>query len=94
MIVQAYSLYDRKALRYHAPFFAVTDGEAIRSCSDLVQDTNTTVGRHPNDYVLYCVGSYRDDDGHLKAQEPLRHVVDLNALVPPVPNVLPFTKEA
>lgn len=82
MLLQAYSIFDRKALQYHPPFFASTDAAAVRSLSDLVQDPNTTVGRHPNDYVLYGVGTYSDADGSLQPITPLRHIMDAVALVP------------
>ena len=81
MILRAYSIFDRKALVYHAPFFAPTDGAAVRSMSDAVQDTNTTFNRHPNDYVLFYVGDYDDTKGALAPISPLVHVIDAIALV-------------
>lgn len=81
MILNAYSIYDRKALAYHSPFYQTTDGAAVRTFSDLVQDNNTQVGRHPADFVLYCVGSYDDAKGELTPLAPLRHVIDATALV-------------
>lgn len=81
MLLQAYSVYDRKALQYHAPFFTHTDGSAVRSFADLANDMNTTVGRHPADYVLYNVGTYSDDNGSLEPCMPLRHIIDATALV-------------
>lgn len=81
MQVLAYSVYDRKALVYGAPFFAPTDGSAIRSFADLSNDINTTVGRHPSDFVLYCVGVYDDQNGALAPVSPLRHVIDATACI-------------
>lgn len=81
MILQAYSIFDRKALQYHPPFYASTDGQAVRNFSDLANDPNTTVGRHPSDYVLYCVGCYNDANGFLEPFSPLRHVMDADACV-------------
>lgn len=81
MLLNAYSIYDRKGLNYHAPFFAATDGLAVRSFSDLANDANTTVGRHPADYVLFCVGTFSDTNGSLEPTSPLRHVMDANALL-------------
>jgi len=81
MIINAYAIYDRKALRYHTPFYAHQDGEAARSFADLVNDINTTVGRHPDDYVLYRVGAYDDANGSLLPASVLDHVVDGSALV-------------
>lgn len=81
MLLRAYSIYDVKALQYHPPFFASTNGAAVRSVHDLVNDTNTSVGRHPADYVLYCVGEYDDSKGALRPFVPLEHVIDAVSLV-------------
>lgn len=81
MILNAYAIYDRKGLVYHAPFFAAQDGQAVRSFSDLANDPSTTIGRHPNDYVLYRVGGYDDSSGSLLPVSTLEHIVDANALV-------------
>lgn len=81
MILNAYSIYDRKALQYHPPFFASTDGAAVRSFSDLANDVNTSIGRHPADYVLYCVGTYDDQRGLMLSYDPINHVMDATALL-------------
>lgn len=82
MILRCYSIYDRKALQYHPPFYAVTDGSAVRSFADLVKDPNTNIGRHPADFVLYCVGTYDDNKGAMTPVSPLTHIMDAAALVP------------
>lgn len=87
MKLNAYTLFDNKALQYHPPFFAATDGSAIRSLNDLVADANTTVGRHPSDYVLYFCGEYDDQLGLFMAAQPLRHVMDAIALVKIAPDL-------
>lgn len=87
MITLAYSVFDTKALIYNQPFFAPTDGAAIRLFSDLVNDNNTTVGRHPADYVLYAIGAYDDGKGLLTPQVPMRHIMDAVALVKVQPNL-------
>lgn len=94
MLLQAYSIYDRKALVYHPPFFAPTDPAAVRMLSDLVQDANTSVGRHPGDYVMYGVGTYSDANGSLEPAVPLRHIMDAQALVPIQPSLFsgPFSE--
>ena len=81
MRLNAYSIYDRKTLAYHTPFFSVTDGAAIRSFTDLANDSNTNIGRHPADYVLFCVGEYEDQVGALIPISPLRHVIDATATI-------------
>jgi len=93
MMLKAYSIFDNKALVYHPPFFASTHGAAIRSVTDLCNDLNTSVGRHPGDYVLYCVGHYDDSNGSLHPYSPLEHVVDAIALVRIQPSTPLFSKE-
>lgn len=81
MILRAYSIFDTKALNYHAPFFMNTNGQAVRAFSDLANDLNTTVGRHPADYILYCVGTFDDATAELTALAPREHVIDAINLV-------------
>lgn len=58
----AYTLHDVKALSYSPPFFTTNDMVARRMVSDLVNDKNTSVGRHPADYKLYKIGTF--DEGN------------------------------
>lgn len=81
MIVNGYTIYDRKALTYSPPFFAVADGLAVRMFGDLVADRNTQVGRHPADFVLYRCGAYDDANGSLLPNTALQHIIDAMALV-------------
>lgn len=81
MRINAYSLYDRKTLVYHNPFFALTDSAASRIVADIVGDQNTSVGRHPGDYVLYRVGTYDDGLGLMLPETPIQHVIDAAGLV-------------
>lgn len=82
MIHHAFTIYDRKALIYSPPFFAVADGAAVRMFQDLVGDSGTQVGRHPGDFVLYRCGGYDDSNGSLLPVTALEHIVDALALVP------------
>lgn len=89
MSIQAYSVFDTKSLQYHLPWFQPTDGAAVRILHDLVNDPNTQMGRHPSDFVLYCIGDYDALTGQMAPVSPLRHVIDAVALVRVQPE-LPF----
>lgn len=82
MILNAYTIFDTKALIFNTPFFALNHGVAGRMCADLAADTNTSVGRHPADYVLYCLGTYDDTRGAFELREIREHVLDIVSLVP------------
>lgn len=71
MVFKAFSIYDGKAKAFGVPFFMSQNGQAIRAFSDLVNDENTTVSKHPGDYNLYIVGSYDDEIGEFTNQSPV-----------------------
>lgn len=97
MLLKAFTIYDKKALQYHPPFFKPADGSALRDFGDLCNDPNTTIGRHPSDYSLYCMGTYSDANGSLEPEIPLRHIADGAALVrhaPALGDLFPNSAEA
>lgn len=87
MVLHAYSVYDRKAVAYHPPFYSPADGHAVRTFSDLANDRTTMVGRHPSDYVLYRVGGWDDRAGQLLPFTAPEHVIDALALVTEQPEL-------
>lgn len=70
MLLHAYSLFDTKALIFSPPFFMSADALAIRAVQDLAADLTTSVGRHPNDFVLHRVGTFNDATGRLDPELP------------------------
>lgn len=94
----AYTLHDVKALTYSPPFFTTNDQVAKRMVSDLVQDNNTMVGRHPADYKLYKIGTFDEGNAAMLPLPIPEHVVDCVALTPPPPaslfgGVNPFVQQ-
>jgi len=81
MRLRAYTLFDTKAHQHHAPFYAVTDGVAVRLVTDLANDLTTMIGRHPGDHVLYYVGDWDDESGEFKPVDIKTHVRDVITLV-------------
>lgn len=81
MRLRAYTIYDMKSVQHHAPFYAPTDGAAIRLVTDLANDLGTIVGRHPSDHVLYYVGDWDDEKGVFTPTDIKVHVRDVITLV-------------
>lgn len=94
MIMRAYTVFDRKALVYHLPFYAVNDPVAVRTLGDAVVSPDGAFGRHPNDYVLYCCGTFDDNKAIFTPMLPLLHVIDAIALVQAVQSEIPFPETA
>ncbi len=55
-----FTIYDEKAQVFGTPFFTPAIGIASRMFSDLANNHDTTVGKHPEDYTLYHIGYYVD----------------------------------
>lgn len=70
MKTKVYSLFDVKAAVYGTPFFMQNDSMATRSFADLVNDKQTMVNRHPEDFTLHGVGQFDDDKGLLEGMTP------------------------
>lgn len=82
MLLNAYSLYDSKALSYSPPFYCSAHGQAVRMVIDLASDHGNNVGRHPSDFTLFCVGQFDDSNGRLLPADVREHISDVVALVP------------
>lgn len=72
MIVKAFCLLDIKTGIFNTPFFMAHTGQAIRACIDLGQDMNTTVARHPADFMLCEIGVFDDQSGLVDPRPPLQ----------------------
>lgn len=69
MRLNIYTIFDMATATYSKPFFAQADGEAIRNFSDFAQDKDSFVGKHPEDYTLYRIGTYDDQKATLHPEE-------------------------
>jgi len=58
-----YSIFDTASGLYSRPFFTISDGEAIRSFTDIACDSDHPIGKHPEDYTLFRLGIFDDRDG-------------------------------
>lgn len=65
MILNLYSIYDLKAGVYNTIFSQLNDAVAQRSFIQLLKDTNSSISLSPEDYCLYCVGSFDDNQGFI-----------------------------
>lgn len=61
---------DRAVDGYGQPIFVVAQGQAIRSFIDEINNRESSMFNHPEDYDLYFLGDYDDDTGLLVACTP------------------------
>ncbi len=70
MQLKAFTIYDSAVEAYLRPFFCLSDGEAVRTFSDAVNDANSPFHRHPGDFTLYGIGTFDDTLGVLDKAPP------------------------
>jgi len=69
MIHKAFSVKDLKAGAFAPPFFMPSVPPAIRAFGDAVLHRDELMSRHPDDFVLYCVGEFDDNLGLMAGYE-------------------------
>ncbi len=70
MKVKMFAVHDTKAAAYLQPWFQTTDALAIRNFADCINDKNHNFGRHPEDYNLFLIGEFNDQDAMLETHAP------------------------
>ena len=83
MKTSVFSVFDTKAAVYGTPFFMAREQMAIRAFTDLCNDGNTMVGKHPEDFTLFHLGDFDDDAGCLHPVKP-RGLVTAASLIKPL----------
>lgn len=66
MIINAYSVRDEKAEAFLQPFFMHNDAVAQRAYLSSIRDTEHEFSKHPEDYTLYRLAEYDDQNGTFK----------------------------
>lgn len=78
MVKQVYSFHDSKVCIYHPPMVLLNDGEARRLASDCVNDAQTPMSRHPQDFRLVCIGEFDDNSGKITPLACPKFIADLS----------------
>lgn len=67
MTINAYAIFDEKSSLFNKPFFAVTNGQAMRSFGEMVSDPQSMANKYPEDFKLYFIGTYDDQIAWLES---------------------------
>lgn len=70
MKMNFYSVFDSATNAYMRPFVMQSDGQAIRGFTDESVRADSEMAKHPEDYSLFRIGSFDDNDGILEGCEP------------------------
>jgi len=78
-----FSVFDSKAAVFGTPFFMQREAMAIRAFTDLVNDPQTMVGKHPEDFSLFHVADF-DDETAVSVSYAPRNLCTASSLLRPV----------
>ena len=67
---QFYAVYDKAIAAYMRPFVAQSDGQAVRLFKDETENNESPFFKHPEDYALFRLGVWNDQDGKITPEEP------------------------
>ncbi len=65
-----YSIFDSAVGAYMRPMFMQSDGQALRMFIDEVERPESEIGRHPEDFALFRIGAFDDNEGELAGEDP------------------------
>lgn len=75
------SVLDMVAQQYGRPFFAVSEGSAIRGFSDEInRQSDSVLYQHPADFQLFMLGEFDDESASLVLHDTPKLLVNGSAL--------------
>lgn len=63
-----YSIRDKKAGIFIGPFFVRHEIDAIRRCLGAMSDSASLLTQYPEDYDLWCLGKFNDENGDFQSE--------------------------
>lgn len=87
MELKVFAVRDMKALAFMKPFVSVNIATAIRDFGDACNEQNSPFYKHPEDYVLYEIGLYNDQNGELSSLEAVKMLGAARDFVKDIPLV-------
>jgi len=82
MLKQLYSVRDNVACYFNNMWVAHNEDHAKRQMADaLAQDQNNAMSQHPEDFHLYQMGTYNDNDGTVNTVDCPRRIIVLSDLL-------------
>ena len=80
MKLSLYAVIDTASGIYDGPVPGKSDGQMIRSFSDMAVNKDHAIGAHPGDYALVKVGTWNDGTGELEDLQNTTMITGLEAV--------------
>lgn len=69
MEFEIYTVHDETIGLYNRPIYMRNTAEALRMFEDVASDPNHPIGQHPEQYVLYKIGTWHEPSGTIMTEE-------------------------
>ena len=79
MKLKKYAIKDVQADAFQLPMYRERDEIAIRDFENACVDPNLPFAKNPDDYVLYYIGEYDDENATGSYVDPLRLITGVDA---------------
>lgn len=79
-----YSVYDSKIGAYGQIFLQLSEGEALRSFTDIVNDPQSAFNRHPEDYCLFEIGTWDYTEGKISCHNTPKSIIKASTVLKPL----------
>lgn len=76
--VQVVAVKDRATQTFEKPWFVLHLNQAIRHFTDGINQKDTAMNAHPDDYDLWSLGTWDDATGKFNSIEPTQIAVGKN----------------
>jgi hypothetical protein len=80
MKLSLYAVIDTASGIYDGPIPGKSDGQMVRSFSDMAVNKDHQIGAHPEDYALIKVGTWNDGTGELEDLQNTTLITGLEAV--------------
>lgn len=74
MQLNFYSIYDNKSKTFSTPFLMSNDETAKRVMKTLVNKPDTDYYHHPDDFILYLIGTFEDGTATISQIDPIQNL--------------------
>ena len=79
MKLRMYTVLDKAVQAFNAPLCFRSEGEALRSFADAVNDPRSMIGKYKTDYAWCFIGFYDDNTGQCESV-PVQVVADASTI--------------
>lgn len=76
MHLHVLAAYDKKAKAFLTPFFVPTVAVGVRSFTEAANNPQQQVCKFPEDFSLFLLGTFSDEDGHFNLTAQPTHVAE------------------